>query len=866
MCRKLIFLMSFVLMLGLAANSLAVDPNLVAWYQFEGDFNDTSGNDLHGDPCGNAWIPYDEDRESYVLEISGSVGPGYVNCSNDVKFDITKAITLAAWIKGNVEIGGYIIAKSHDSAWDFYVTDQNFIEDSTVDDTKYGTEFHCSGLTDYWVAPPSAGAAHLHARPYMYDGQWHHLAAVYDPDYPNTGNVPRGRLLLYVDGVLDAPSRRPASGDLNINDANVLIGAYESLDDPTDPCSFYDGRIDDVRVYNRALTGDEIARIYGLGLGKAYNPQPPHRPDEAVEVDPVVGPGVVLSWSPGDWVADMNGHDVYLGTNLDDVTDANVDNPLGVYKGRFDTNSFDPCDLELQCGRTYYWRVDQVNDVCDPCMWPGDVWRFRVDFEVVDDFEDYRDPRSPKLTDTWKARGDWQLVSVNLDKSIAHNSRQSMHMTYNWQGKWSEAYRTYDTAHDWTACDANALVLWFKGEDWNEDERLYVALEDAAGNRAEVNHPDPNLQNEDWQEWTIELQLFNDINDVNLANIKEVAIGLGDGQLPAGWGEIWFDDIMLIGLRCIPLYALAGDLNGDCVVNFADLKIIANNWLGAAVVPNDADLLGHWKLDEGSGYTVYNSVSGGTDGTIDNKYPPEDVLDSGGLNGIGLGMIRGTVWDSDWLRGVFPSFNGNNTNGAYIDAGNIPALSLEDDFTWAFWAKQDCDGSPPEDPLRYLGTPSSGHVILGNRTNGSNWDPHDFIKFTPVNFEYAKWEGGFVGEGIDYEDIPNARWLHHAVVKDGDTLTYYRGGCIGDVDAGNNPRTITKALDANPFFIGGDAVGERWRGWISDVRIYECALSADEIAYLAELPPDLYVDDSNSINFRDFAVLANNWLNEQLSP
>ncbi len=98
-------------------------------------------------------------------------------------------------------------------------------------------------------------------------------------------------------------------------------------------------------------------------------------PDDKSENVPT---DTVLGWVPGNYAADVNAHDIYFGTNFDDVNDANIGfDPAGVYQGsqNKDSNSFDPCGLD--CGRAYYWRVDEVNDN-DPCIWPGDVWSFMV--------------------------------------------------------------------------------------------------------------------------------------------------------------------------------------------------------------------------------------------------------------------------------------------------------------------------------------------------------------------------------------------------------------------------------------------------------------------------------------------------------
>jgi hypothetical protein len=82
---------------------------------------------------------------------------------------------------------------------------------------------------------------YLNAQAFPFPGSWHHVAASYD------GTTAR----FYVDGTQTA--ERAFSG--NVGDSNVWrIGAYGS-----DPAGFFHGRIDDVRVYSRALNPGEIA-------------------------------------------------------------------------------------------------------------------------------------------------------------------------------------------------------------------------------------------------------------------------------------------------------------------------------------------------------------------------------------------------------------------------------------------------------------------------------------------------------------------------------------------------------------------------------------------------------------------------------
>ncbi|UCG47431.1 MAG: hypothetical protein JSU94_18320, partial [Phycisphaerales bacterium] len=258
-------------------------------------------------------------------------------------------------------------------------------------------------------------------------------------------------------------------------------------------------------------------------------------------------------------------------------------------------------------------------------------------------------------------------------------------------------------------------------------------------------------------------------------------------------------------------------------VNSLILVLVCGLVLTSDANAADPNMIGWWKLHEGSGATANDSSGKNNHGTINN------------VNG-GLGA-GGSVWAEDVERGTVASFNGDDAGGAYISAGSIRAMNMTNDFTWAFWCKQDVDGT------------GVNQTILGNRFGGTQ-SPLQFIKFTPTHFEYYN---GALG-GIDYVDIPGNVWINHAVVKDGATLTYYRDGVLADTAA------ITYTIDANPFFIGGDAAGERWRGWISDVRIYDRALSESEIKSFAARPkawnPQPADGSQNVGRFENYGLLS----------
>ncbi|MHC4707829.1 MAG: LamG domain-containing protein, partial [Planctomycetota bacterium] len=146
------------------------------------------------------------------------------------------------------------------------------------------------------------------------------------------------------------------------SDTTLKLGAY------VDNSSDYHGRLDEFQIYNKALNEQEIEAIFRGGeLEPAWAPSP-------YDGQGNVSYNTDLTWMPGDYVNNVNGHEVYFGTNYNEVFEANATIPgPNVVHDTCTVTIFDPCLLEL--GQTYYWRIDEVND---PCVWKGKVWRFTV--------------------------------------------------------------------------------------------------------------------------------------------------------------------------------------------------------------------------------------------------------------------------------------------------------------------------------------------------------------------------------------------------------------------------------------------------------------------------------------------------------
>jgi len=293
----------------------------------------------------------------------------------------------------------------------------------------------------------------------------------------------------------------------------------------------------------------------GVPPRKAFAPYPLDG-----DIDAVRSP--ILRWTHGEPTLL---HDIYVGDDARTVASATPGTPR-VHRGRYlaEVTTYDPGTL--QWGKTYYWRIDEVNEGDPNSPWKGSVWSFTtVDFiiVVVDNFESYTDAKGieARIYGTWidgwgpdpnvpTGNGTTSIVgNPYAEQVIVHDGTQSMPMDYdNVIEPWyAEAERTWDTEQDWTIDGADTLTVYFRGEPNNSPEELYVGIEDSAGRMAVVVHADAEaVLTTEWRKWHIAL---DDVRaaGVDVAAVKKMVIGVGDrtNPQPGGTGRVYIDDIRL---------------------------------------------------------------------------------------------------------------------------------------------------------------------------------------------------------------------------------------------------------------------------------------------------------------------------------
>jgi len=285
-----------------------------------------------------------------------------------------------------------------------------------------------------------------------------------------------------------------------------------------------------------------LLNLYGLSEVRFL-----YIPVEAKTPDPVSGAtgvdlDVVLGWRAG---REAVTHDVYFSDDEQAVIDGTA--PVETVT----ETSYGPSSLDL--GKTYYWKINEVNEAETITTWGSNIWSFTtVDFLIVDDFESYNDinegePGSNRIYLAWLDGFDNPAANGSVvghanpplaEQSIVHGGGQSMPFAYdNAVGK-SEATSVL-TSNDWTVKGVSRLTIWYQGDPANAAETMYVMLNGSAT----VDNGDPAAaQAAGWTEWNIDLQAFAD-QGVNLANVTSITLGLRSGT--GGTGMIYFDDIRL---------------------------------------------------------------------------------------------------------------------------------------------------------------------------------------------------------------------------------------------------------------------------------------------------------------------------------
>jgi len=337
MYRNLTFLTMALLLCGVQADGQN-DPNLAGYWNFDdGTAADLSGNANDGTFIGSAGLNSDP---NWAFGATGmSLDLNYQNRNTDWieiphsdSLNITHELTLLAWIRpDDIENNDGIVTKGTTRAsWALRFNITNGLRFTG------NAGFNLENPTDPDFAPGAIGTG---------DRQ-----SVFEV---SEANEPAGIDWSFVGVISDTQSLRfilnleeealPAAYVFAESDEPLILGCYLPGDD------YFNGLMDEVRIYNRALSRREVIAISGLAE-KPFEPEPT---DGAVGVT-----SGTLTWGR------IEGTDkLYLGTDPDALT--------LVDEGTTGTFTIE----EIVTGQRYFWRVDVETS---EGVVTGDVWTFVV--------------------------------------------------------------------------------------------------------------------------------------------------------------------------------------------------------------------------------------------------------------------------------------------------------------------------------------------------------------------------------------------------------------------------------------------------------------------------------------------------------
>ena len=159
----------------------------------------------------------------------------------------TNVVSVAMWIYRSSYLGTDAVQTEYTSNFSSY-------NGAFVFDTDYNTECPSSGQIAWGTHTTAGYNIKCYTRPSV--GAWHHYVLIAD-----MGASSANELSLYIDGALQTSTSQPYTVDQTVNFVNSTLYFMSRAGSSI----FSPGQLDDVRIYNRALSASEITQLYNMG-------------------------------------------------------------------------------------------------------------------------------------------------------------------------------------------------------------------------------------------------------------------------------------------------------------------------------------------------------------------------------------------------------------------------------------------------------------------------------------------------------------------------------------------------------------------------------------------------------------------------
>ena len=211
---------------------------LVAWYPLNGNANDESGNGNNGDVIGALPTIDRLGQESSAYSFNGS--NQYIGIEDTPQM-LPSQISLSAWVKIPSEYTANEVGRVIRSRFFGYTL--TFMESNQ------------SMMFELYTNSSSVSSVSTSAFP-VNDDEWHHFVGTFDGQF----------MLLYSDGVNIGSVETPNDGIFYSSDGLVVLGKDGNNTNPS--TAHYQGDMDDVGIWNRSLTEEEVLGLYDAGINQ----------------------------------------------------------------------------------------------------------------------------------------------------------------------------------------------------------------------------------------------------------------------------------------------------------------------------------------------------------------------------------------------------------------------------------------------------------------------------------------------------------------------------------------------------------------------------------------------------------------------
>jgi hypothetical protein len=231
--------------IGLPGNYLTLSSGLVGYWPFDGKTtnwatgktNDVSGNANTGTLTGmNLATSPVAGKIGQALKFNGT--SQYISIADGSGTFAPATFSISAWVKPSITLG---------SSQGVGLFGYNTGSTPTLD-----FELAASGASARWTSTGLSNTSQFYGIGSLSAGTWYLITLVYDGSFKR----------VYVNGVEDSHDAAAATGTLT---ASTLFTIGGDLHGSGGLARYFPGVIDDVRIYNRALSSSEVQALYHLG-------------------------------------------------------------------------------------------------------------------------------------------------------------------------------------------------------------------------------------------------------------------------------------------------------------------------------------------------------------------------------------------------------------------------------------------------------------------------------------------------------------------------------------------------------------------------------------------------------------------------